>query len=233
MEQTQSDNGFVYIATLSKLYLISAINSAGSLRDHYPTARITLYTTPDLLDGVNTDVFDSVITEDVPADRRAKLWALSRSPYKLTAYLDADTVITSDEISTIFDQLKDNDIIFTKIRPYNSNTKGYIDHPGYIYHGGVFVYNNTPQMLSFMSQWWNLWSTTRKNEVFESTYPEYPIRMKEWDQFYLFYLLNHTDHGLKVGVFENDARWNFVIGYRREELNGLSTIIEHYTIKPK
>lgn len=226
------DRGFIYVASVNKKYLSSACLSAGSLREHYPTANITLFTTDDLIDDTfDISAFDNVITDGVPKDRRAKLWALSRTPYKTTAYLDADTLITSEEISTIFDQLGDNDIIFTKIRPYNSNPKGYLDDPGYVYHGGVFVYNDLPAMDEFMNQWWVLWSTTRFKDVFATTYPQFPDRMKEWDQFYLYYLINHTEHNLKIGFFENDARWNFVAGYRKSELNGLSTIIEHYTLK--
>lgn len=231
MKPQQPNNGFVIIATVHKKYLLSAINLAESLRDHYPLANITLFTTLELLDGVDASAIDNIITENVPNDRRAKLWALSRTPYAVTAYLDADTTVVSSEISNIFEQLKDDDIIFTKIRPYNSNPKGFIDDPEYNRHGGVFVYNNKPSTIRFMEQWWSLWSTTRSYDTFVTTYPEYPVKMKEWDQFYLFYLAKHTDHGLKLGFFENDARWNFVSGYRQEELNGLTPIVKHFTIK--
>lgn len=227
------ERGFVYVASLSKRFLLSACLSAESLRDYHPTANITLFTTPDLLDGtVDVSVFDDIITDGVPQDRRAKLWALSRSPYKTTAYLDADTFVVSSEVSTMFDQLGENDLIFTKIRPYNSNPKGFIEDPGYIYHGGVFVYNDAPDTIRFMERWWELWSTTRFPGIFTETYPEFPERMRDWDQFYLFFLINHTEHNLKIGFFENDARWNFVVGYLKSELNGLPAIIEHYTLKP-
>lgn len=235
MEQTQSptqlSKGFLLAATVNKKYLLSAINAIESIKDNYPSAHVTLYTTADLVDGVDMSACDTVITEDVPADRRAKLWALSRTPYNITAYLDADTVVVSDEVCNIFDQLGQDDIIFTKIRPYNSNPKGFIDDPEYIRHGGVFVYNSKPDTLAFMQKWWDLWSTTRSADAFASAYPEYPAKMKEWDQFYLFYMAKHTDHNLSLGFFENDARWNFVRGYLRSELNGLPPIIEHYTIK--
>jgi hypothetical protein len=224
------NNGFVYIATVNKRYILSAVNSAETLRDHYPEANITLFTTPDMLDGVNDlEVFDQIITDGVPSDKRAKLWALNKTPYTITAYLDADTIIVSDEIANIFDQLGVRDIIFTKIRKYNSNPKGFIDDPEYIRHGGVFVYNDKADTLKFMQSWWDLWYTTRAASVFASTY-DYPLKMKEWDQFYLFYLAKHTEHGLNLGFFENDARWNFVRGYLRSELGGLPPIVEHYTI---
>jgi len=225
------NNGFVIIATVHRKYVLSAANLADSIRDYWPEANITIYTTPDLLDGVDLSSADQVITDGVPSDRRAKLWALGKTPYDITAYLDADTVVVSPEIVNIFDQLGNDDIIFTKIRRYNSNPKGYLDHPEYVRHGGVFVYNNKPDTIAFMERWWDLWLNTRSAEIFNKTYPEYPDKMKEWDQFYLFYLATHTNHNLSLGFFENDARWNFVTGYLRSELNGTDPIIEHYTIK--
>jgi len=225
------NNGFVVVATIYKQYLTSAILLAESIRDYIPNAGITLYTTSDLVENVDVSVFSQVITENVPNDRRAKLWALSRTPYNITVYLDADTTVVSPEITTIFEQLKSNDIIFTKIRPYNSNPKGYLDDPRYIHHGGVFVYRKTDKTISFMEQWWARWSTTRSASTFKITYPDFPGKMKEWDQFYLFYIIHETNHGLQIGFFEDDARWNFVRGYLRSELNNKPPIIEHYTIR--
>lgn len=227
----QPNNGFVIIATVHTRYLTSAILLAESIRDFIPQANITLYTTADLLEGSDVSVFSSVVTDNVPNDKRAKLWALSRTPYDLTAYLDADTVVVSEEISTIFDQLGDRDIIFTKIRPYNSNPKGFLEDPRYVCHGGVFLYRKTDDVIAFMEQWWDRWLTTRATPEFKLAYPQYPLNMKEWDQFYLFYIINETDHHLNIGFFEDDARWNFVRGYLRSELNGKPPIIEHYTIR--
>ena len=228
--QTQS-KGYVYIATCSSKYLYAALNSAQSLKDHYPDAKITLFTTENLLDDELYDVFENVITDNVPNDKRAKLWALSRTPYDITAYIDADTIIESDDISLMFDQLGDNDMLFTKIRKYNSNPKGYLDDPTYIYHGGICLYRKNAKSMRFMSEWWRRWNETRPIAMFQSEYPNIPTKMKEWDQFYLWYLINKTDHGLKIDFFTDDARWNFVTGYLREELNGKSIIIKHQTIK--
>lgn len=227
----QLNNGFVVIATIHPRYLTSAVLLAESILDYIPDANITLYTTADLARSVDLSMFSDVVVEGVPNDRRAKLWALGRTPYDITAYLDADTVVVSEEIVNIFDQLGDRDIIFTKIRPYNSNRKGLLDDPRYLHHGGVFVYRRTPDVIAFMEQWWERWNTTRATLTFRQTYPNYPEKMKEWDQFYLFYIIHETQHNLNIGFFEEDARWNFVRGYVRSELNGKQPIIEHYTIK--
>lgn len=231
LKTEQQNNGFVIIATIHKQYLTSAVLLAESIRDYLPQANITLYTTPDLIRDTNVDVFSSVVTEGVPDDRRAKLWALSRTPYDITAYLDADTVVVHEQIQTIFDQLGDRDLLFTKIRPYNSNPKGFLEDPRYQHHGGVFVYRKTTNTIKFMEEWWRRWNETRATIEFRKHYPNIPDKMKEWDQFYLFYIIHETSHGLNIGFFEDDARWNFVRGYVRSELNGKPPIIEHYTIK--
>lgn len=228
--QARLSNGFLYAATVHRKYVTAACISAASIKDHFPSANITLYSTADLIDGQDVSMFDNVITDGVPNDRRAKLWALSRTPYTTTAYIDADTLISSSEITSIFDQLGDRDIIFTKIRKYNSNLQGFIEDPEYIRHGGVFVYNNNPNTIDFMSKWWTLWIESRATGQFELLYPEYPLRMGSWDQFFLFYIIKHTEHGLNLGFFDEDAKWNFVAGYRKEELNGKTPIIEHYTL---
>ena len=59
----------------------------------------------------------------------------------------------------------------------------------------------------------------------------YPVLALEWDTFTMWRLLNLFDFGVKVGRFPDpDARWNFVVGYKEEELQGTPRVIYHYTI---
>jgi len=216
--------GFIYGVGVNHKYLNSAKLSAQSIKDHYPEASITLVAPSQMVDHECHDIFDNVIADgNVPNSARTKLWALAKTPYDLTMYLDADTMCVSSDIKYCWDQIKDNDIMFTLIRLYNSNVKGVVNSPNYKYHGGVFLYNRN--CISMMSEWWDRWN---KGQV-EWKY-NYPSRLRDWDQFYLYYIMNYTKHGLKVGIFEDDARWNFVCGYLNSELNGKSKIIEHYTI---
>lgn len=218
--------GFIYGVGKLKTFMKSAKLSAMSVKDYYPDANITICAPPSLVDPQCSEIFDNIISNDsVPNNARTKLWALSHTPYDLTMYLDADTICMSEEIQQCFDQIKNYDIVFTNIRLYNSNRKGIVDSPNFQYHGGVFLYNR--KSIPFMIEWWERWNegqTTWK-------YDNYPSHLRIWDQFYLFYILNHTNHGLNVGVFEEDARWNFVNGYFRTELGGKPEIIRHNTIK--
>ena len=46
-------------------------------------------------------------------------------------------------------------------------------------------------------------------------------------------LLTYGNMGVKTGRFPDpDARWNFVVGYKEEELQGEEIIIYHYTLPP-
>lgn len=219
-------NGFIYGVGAKDVFLKSAKLSAGSLRDYYPNASITLCAPERMIDYECREIFDNIITgENVPDSERTKLWALSKTPYDVTMYLDADTMVESEEIRTCWDQLKDNDVVFTLIRQYNSNPKGWVASGtyDYKYHGGVFLYNRTA--IPLMIEWWDRWSQGQTDWSYQ-----YPSHLRGWDQFYLYYILNYTKHNLKIGVFENDARWNYVCGYMRYELAGKPAIITHSTI---
>lgn len=221
---TYERKGFIYGVGKNQLFLRSAKISAQSVKDYYPEANITLCAPAHMIDGECEEIFDNIISNQyVPDSIRTKLWALSKTPYDLTMYLDADTQCMSEEIQTCWNQIKDNDIIFTKIREYNSNPKGYLNDPDYKYHGGVFMYNR--KCIPMMVEWWDRWQRGQSEWDYN-----YTTNFRHWDQFYLYYILKYTDHKLKVGVFDEDARWNAVVGYLKSELMGKPEIIRHHTI---
>jgi hypothetical protein len=222
--QSQPTKGFIYGVGGHDVFLKSAKVSAESLRDHYPDAQITLVAPPRMVDDACRQIFNTIISDDrTPDSTRTKLWALTKTPYDVTMYLDADTMVVDDEIQQCWDQLGSNDIIFTLIRKYNSNPRGYVDSPDYKYHGGVFMYNRN--CIKMMSEWWDRWSRGQTNWDYE-----YTTNFRHWDQFYLYYILKYTKHGLNVGTFQEDARWNFVNGYLMFELGGKPPIIRHQTL---
>lgn len=222
------DNGFLYVVSKQRRYVEAAKMSAASLKDHYPDAHITLCVPPYLRDKGCDDVFDHIISnKNVPDCTRTKLWGMVNTPYNNTLYLDADTVVESAEISTAFDQLGDNDILFTKIRLYNSNPTGVVKDSRYMHHGGIVLYKQTA--LPFISEWWDRWAQVN---VYKQPWPydPFPRSLAYWDQFFLFYMINHTNHGLKIDFFDEEARWNYIRGYLRSELKGKSPIIRHFTL---
>ncbi len=219
-------NGFIYGVGANTVFMKSAKLSAASLRDYYPDANITLCAPERMVDYECKELFDHIVTgPHVPDCQRTKLWALSKTPYDLTMYLDADTMVESTEISTVWDQIEDNDMVFTLIRNYNSNPKGVVksDVYNYKYHGGVFLYNR--KAIPLTVEWWDRWERGQTRWEYD-----YPSHLGDWDQFYLYYILNYTNHGLNIGVFKDDARWNYVSGYMRFELAGKAPIITHSTV---
>jgi hypothetical protein len=223
------DNGFLIIASVFPEYADAAQHCAGSIKDYYPDAHITLVVSKKLYRESLKHDFDHIICDDsVPDHTRTKLWALSRTPYKgLTAYVDADMECMHEDVSAIWDQIEDNDILITKIRPYNGKIAKWATGE-MIYHGGFFVYRNTPLMMEFMERWWTDYYKQR-SEPWPYPETEIPITLRPWDQFTFWKLLNKDKMPVRVGVFHDDARWNFVNGYKLTETKN-PIIFYHHTV---
>ena len=223
-------NGYIYVASRYERYLTSAVYSAESLREYHPEAHITLYTEERFYHDGLLDTFDHIVVDDVPNDSRAKLWALSRTPYEKTLYIDADSVIMHEDIATVFDYLGDHDLMLTKIRPYAGE---FVYFPGGALedHCGVILYNNKKQTINFMHQWWELWQKQKSGEwTWDTTlYPDEELR--PWDQWSYWWLMNKTDHAVDRGYFPDpDARWNYVHRYKPTECHKDKIVIYHHTI---
>jgi len=223
-----SNNGYLYVASVNKAYYYAAKKSAESLLDFYPEAKITLFTHEEWVEGEDYKIFDNIITDGVPNHIRAKLWALSQTPYDLTLYLDCDTLIEHEDISYVFDHIGDNDIIFTRNRPYNAKITKLSDTEEMIYHCGLLLYRNNEQTKNLMDNWYADYLKQREPNWDSSPYP---YQVRNWDTFTMWNLLTNSNHNVKVGDFPSpDARWNFVIGYKDSELDNTDRVIFHYTI---
>ena len=223
-------NGFLIVASVEAEYVSSANYCAASIKDFYPDAHVTLFVPKKLEQHADRTAFDLVISEDVPDHTRTKLYALSRTPYtNLTVYVDADMECWHEDIQTIWDQMPsdDTDILITKIRPYNGAIAKW-NNGEMIYHCGFFMYRNTPNVIKFMERWWEDYKIQRSEPW---PYPEslHTIKLRPWDQFTFWKLLNVDKWDIKVDVFPDDARWNFVNGYRPNE-NKDPIVFWHHTI---
>lgn len=221
-------NGYVYVASVNKAYYYAAKKSAESLLDFYPEAKITLFTHKEWVDDEDYNIFEHVITADIPNNTRAKLWALSQTPYDITLYLDCDTMVEHEDIANVFDLIGDNDIIFTRNRPYNAKITKLSETEEMIYHCGLFVYRNNSQTKALMDNWYAGYIEQSKPDWDSDPYP---WQVRRWDTFTMWNLLTNTQHGVTVGEFpEPDARWNFVWGYKDSELKDTERVVYHYTI---
>jgi hypothetical protein len=223
------NNGFVYVASLRRGYYRAAKNSALSLLDFWPEAKITLFTHAEWVEEGDYEIFENIITDGVPYHKRAKLWALDKTPYDLTVYMDCDTEVQHDDIRKIFEQIPDDiDVIFTANRPYNAALTKLSATEEMTEHCGLFVYRNNPQTLNLMAAWWGEYCNQNEPGYDRKHYPKDAM---QWDTFTMWRLLTYGDMGVKTGRFPDpDARWNFVIGYKEEELKGQEIVIYHYTL---
>lgn len=224
------ERGFLIVASIYPEYVLSANYCAGTIRDFYPDADITLFVPTELLGHVDTSLYDSVIHEGVPNHKRTKLYALSRTPYTdLTVYVDADMDCRHEDVQNIWNEMpNDADILITKIRPYNGKIAKW-KNGEMIHHGGFFMYRSNTKTLDFMQRWWTDYEK-QKAEPWPYDPNEYPISLKPWDQFAFWKLLHIDKLDVNVQFFKDDARWNFVNGYYPTETNS-PIVFYHNTIK--
>lgn len=236
--------GFVVVASRKKFFYLSAINLIESIKDFYPEADCTLFTEKRFLDGQERCA-DRV--EFVDDHKRAKCLGMARTPYDQTFYIDADCVVEHEDISTVFDHLGDNDLVWTGLPPerhycyaevyFPGATKPDGSKGGFELCGGVCLYNSAnPLVKEFMQDWYDLtveqyagrwWPLDENGNEDIKNYPE---SFKRWDQFSLWWLLNKEPKyaELKVGIFEDDARWNFFNGYLKPHNKG-PIVVRHYS----
>lgn len=231
-----NDFGYVYVASLSGAYYKAAVDSAISLRDHYPEANITLFTHEKILKDSDRKIFNRVFT-GIPAHSRAKMWGMSRSPYSKTLYLDCDTEIRSENIKNVFDILEDRDIMFTKIIPHVSKDRKIDSSNELEYHGGVILYNSEKLTLELINDWYSLYAEQRTSDWKNSRFSAYHPGMQRWDQFTIWYLLQQEKYkSIKHSLFPNGGHeYNYI--YLLEDnkpenaqYRDLEQIVYHYTI---
>lgn len=234
----KTNNGYVYVASLSKAYYKAAIRSADSLKDFYPDAKITLFTHPEFIEDGDRKLFENVHT-DIPYHNRAKMYGISKTPYKNTLYLDADTEIRSEKIKDVFDILGKNDIMFTKIIPHVSKVTRIDDENKLEYHGGIVLYNNKKLTIQLMERWFELYKYQSDVVWKDSLFSQFDDRMQPWDQFTMWYLLHKEEkfNKIKHDFFPNGGtEYNYIalLEFKsipeNKKYQDIEQIVYHYTI---
>lgn len=235
------NNGYVYVASMSSAYYRAAVRSADSLKDHYPDAKITLFTHPEFFNEKDRKLFDRVYL-DIPYHIRAKMYGMYNSPYDKTLYIDADTEIRSEKIKDVFNLLGDKDIIFTRIIPHVSKSRKIDDDNELEYHGGIILYNNKKTTISLIKEWYELYLYQRSTAWENSIFKQFDKGMKPWDQFTVWYLLNKEERHKEVkhGFFPDGGvsyNYIYVLEFNSMKKNlpyrNIEQIIYHYTIPPE
>lgn len=210
---SESDEGFIYVASVDKLYYELALVAGESLRISYPEAHITLFTHECWVDDRARNLFNNIIT-NIPINIRAKMWCMARTPYKKTFYCDVDSQVVHPAIKDVFKELDDCDMFFCGSIPHTTaNWKwAYIDRNQTIpvqYHGAVCCYNKTDLTIDFMQTWFNDYLEQRRGP-----WKHRSFAFKEWQQFDMFTLwrMTNPDHAPEYIKF---ADINIKLGPKR------------------
>lgn len=218
----QPSKGFIIVASRTYNFYRYAINLAESIKDYFPEAKICLVTEQKFCDG-REKIADDLIY--CGSDIREKLWALSKTPYDITMYLDADAEIQHQDICTVFDQLNDHDMVFANLTKENEEVFAIRQWDGgeFTLCGGVVLYDiRNPLVKSFMEDWHKYYQLQRTREWWpiqnEDGTPDYthcPEKLYLWDQTTLWGLTEKTEKykQLKIGIFEDPMRWNYFSRY--------------------
>jgi hypothetical protein len=216
MTQKTETRGYLLVASKEPRYYSWACNLLDGIKDYYPEANICLVTEERFLDH-RADGADEVIFCD--DHYRAKLWALSQTPYDLTFYIDADMEIIGEGIETVFDELGDKDLMFTGLPKDRWYVFMETEFPGgtFTLCGGVCLYRKTEKTMQFMKDWYEYYVKQYarqwwpKNDKGDFDYELYPDKLRVWDQFTLWWLTEKEPKykDLQIGIFDNDLRWNY------------------------
>lgn len=266
--------GFLYVASLSKCFYDHALISIASLKQRWPEARVCLFTHERWADEDRarvTKYVDDLVT-GIPAFIRTKLWALPRTPYDETCYIDADTCVVSEDIESIFDQRPcGKHVVMTRNRPYSARVVYFTsdgveghkslarcldqDKPEDLalirdgkalqltWHCGLFVYKNDETTRRL----WELWLKALLKHYYGrdlrcgptplvglcgDTAP-YPGELGLFDTFAFWRVLNENPEMSEiVAQFPApDARWQWIAGYRKWELQGTEIVVFHDSIE--
>lgn len=235
--------GFVIVASRNSNFYSYATNLAESIRDFYPDANITLFTEDHFLDG-RENVFDNVMPCD--GHYRAKLYGMAETPYDITMYVDADMDCEHEDIIKVWDELQDYDMVFhelTKEREKFYAIREFQYDGGiekYTLCGGVCLYRSyNPLVREFMHDWNDLfrkqYDNSWKPEGFVGD--QWDRDLKHFDQTTLWWLTEKDPKykDLKIGIFEDDIRWNYFTQYAYSDKGALKSksgkppILRHFS----
>lgn len=247
--------GYLLVSTLSKSFYKAMVHAVESLKDEVPDAKVAVFTHEEWVTEEHRKLFDHLITP-VPVHCRTKLWALPQTPFDQTIYLDADCYVLNNQIEEVFDILGDNDVVMSENRPYNAKVV-YFCHEGqrgegtpaeclhhynkdhmelyrqgkahkFQWHCGMFAWNKNERTQKL----WHEWLKWYKIHTIKKDTRPFPSELEYWDTFAFWRALyENPDLGVNIKRMPNDAKYNFVTGYKETELRpGTEKAVLHYTI---
>jgi len=204
---SDDDTGVLYLA-FGYEYLVQAVLSFRSLRNHHPNLPVSIITNINIADenpgGVFEDVryFDKVISVDAKneVNRHYKTSLVKYTPYEKTMYIDSDTYI-EDKLKTGFGYVGDS--FQLALRPVefplgpghhhfdglNVEIAGLPLHEHTYYNTGVVFFSDSERTRSFFHRWNRLYheldhpydAISFLRTTFETDIPIYPLN-QTWNK---------------------------------------------------
>jgi len=216
MMPSKETKGYLLVASRDIIYYNWACNLLDGIKDFYPEANICLVTEERFLDH-RADQADKIIFCDDHV--RAKLWGMANSPWDVTFYIDVDMEVIHEDISKVFDELGESDMVFNVLEKKHWHVFMASDFPGGTFElcGGVCLYRKSELVDQFMQDWYDYYVKQHAcqwwplNEQGAFDYKLYPFDLSKWDQFTLWWLINKEPKykSLVVGEFEENMKWNY------------------------
>lgn len=230
--------GYLVVASKSPLFYKLAINLIRSIKDFDPEGKVCFFTEEIFCDGREA-IADYVFFCENHV--REKLSALSKTPFDITMYIDADCEVQHEDVVTAFDMLDGNDLMFTPLTEERMGyfKKGEWDNGRLELNGGVFVYDIRKLIVKDFVKDWNLYYRMQRSGEWwpdmkdgQQDFSKHPEHLCQWDQFTLWWLLNHNPKykDIKLKIFEDEIRWNWYTTFRSEEnYTNKEIVIYHYS----
>tara|TARA_R110000737_G_scaffold161400_1_gene189276 strand:+ start:285 stop:1124 length:840 start_codon:yes stop_codon:yes gene_type:complete len=228
----ENNYGFIYVASKNSLYYGFAIQACKSLKQAYPLANVTLFTHAGFVTD-DADIFDNIVT-GIPVHERAKMWAMARSPYDITVYIDVDSQVVHPDVCKLFGMLGDKDYLYTQSPVYTvaDFRYAYIDKEMTIVpplNGSFLVYRKSDLMTQLLETWFSEYvKQQNSNWNFDFAHSEW----QRFDMFTIWRLLfcNKDEYPSAYDSnFEKfralrgellNSRWNGPVALRSVEYNG-------------
>lgn len=225
--------GYLVVASNKPNFYKYAINLIESVKDFDPETPFCLVTEERFLDGQEKIADDLILCDN---HYRAKLWGMTKTPYDITFYMDADMECEHEDISKVWSELNDHDMVFSKLTDDRSYiySEYFFDTPegktSFDICGGVCLYDNRkPIVKRFLQDWWIYYKHQHSGEWWPKGYSQ---SLRSWDQFTIWWLLNKSNlyKDISIGFFDDDLRWNYYNAFNSVRTTTKNPVIlRHYS----
>lgn len=223
-KSNRRDIGFLYSASVDVQFLALAFLSAFSLKLHCPKSDISLFTDFHWPELENSTIINRVFFANNNSNysnnwvngKTMKFVTIQNSPYSCSLYIDADTRIYRDEVSSFPNYLRNSDIAMCRFGLQDSFCARMLQTP--VFNAGIIAFSDAIKV----TQLWEEWETRSRlqhslldaplkelPEVFRSIHDSKSRRhLLKMDQISLHEMLSTRPIPYSVDITTMPSEWN-------------------------